>query len=549
MTPRRRTGRRAKAAANARQVLAAGPWVGVKDSPDPYDDEPNQLVGATNCYIPDPEGGSGLYARPGMLLLNGSNQLGSGYQGQCVYGEIYSGTVYNFAFCNGKVYRVSTAFGTFTDVTPSGPTISTSARIKAIQFAGTLVVTDGVNTPWIGTNLSSTPITGTNINVDGSSTAFAANDVTVWGGSLVFMCSTAPAGSSLVSGVAAVWSEPNQPTVGYIQSGYTDYWNLIQDGTQPVNCIKGTNVGLYYWRASSIGLLPGPSPYNVTTTSTTDAIATNVGSQSPRSVRQYADYLYFVDSFGKPYRFPLGGRISDDPNESTWLWLNMRGAVQAATTTYPVVTGQMATAEIEQNLGLYIVAIWSPTPSAGTWPTNAYAFDARTGQYVGPWQIGTGFNIEQLGTLVDGNKMPYLCSLGSKTVTSSSGQGGYLWRLTNTGEGVWKDNSVVPVITATTQRLGYQAGVTWNADRLRFVALSQAQVAVTVTTPYGSAAAQASPTPAASNDATYVGVCGLNVRAARGMEFTLTPQTADSQWSLQRIEVEAVAQQARPEDA
>ena len=41
-------------------------------------------------------------------------------------------------------------------------------------MGGTMVVTDGVNRPWVASNLSSTPITGTYIDFDGMGTAWVA---------------------------------------------------------------------------------------------------------------------------------------------------------------------------------------------------------------------------------------------------------------------------------------------------------------------------------------------------------------------------------------
>lgn len=164
--------------------LVSGPFTGVYDTNDPYDDQPNVLTDARNGYFPDLKNGpSAFYGRPGWTLLG---TAGSGTQfgtppssayGQGMHGFINaSGTALNFEVVGGKLYRAGT------DVTPaniriinatsgSGEPGLFNARVFLIDFLDTLIVSDGINKPWQATNLSNTPVTGTLIEYRDSAAA------------------------------------------------------------------------------------------------------------------------------------------------------------------------------------------------------------------------------------------------------------------------------------------------------------------------------------------------------------------------------------------
>ncbi len=139
--------------------------MGVKFTSEPYDDAPNLLNQLVNGYIPDPQSGSAVYSRPGFEAL-----VDSVTNPQGAYLHIgTTGTAYNFLFANGAVYRVAANGGT-TAVTPTGVAIDSTALVYAVSLGDNLIVSDGVNPPWIGTNLGATPITGTRITYSGSTT-------------------------------------------------------------------------------------------------------------------------------------------------------------------------------------------------------------------------------------------------------------------------------------------------------------------------------------------------------------------------------------------
>lgn len=559
---------------SARETREAGPFKGVNATTDPFDDTPDYLVDACNMYVPDAKAGSGIYARSGEVLMNPSNQLGgSNHQGQCVYHETFNGVDYNWEVVSGKLYRVSADQTTYTDVTPVGITIdsSSSTRVFMLEFAGYLIVSDGVNRPWIGSNLSSTPITGVSIQYDSGNSAWCAQHMTLYSGALVFAVKT-------IAGVShqtrITWSAPFDPTQGYfnVVSGIAvDYtWDLVQTGSAPIYGVCGTNIALIYWRDYSMGALSGPIGPNFKNSSTHDAIDFKVGTRAPATIALFANTIFFADTEGRPQMLPLGDRLKP-------IWLQMRAVVESSRTDVPSATQLTACGTLYSPLNLYLVAIWSTAPTVFLAPSTIYAFDALTGQYVGRWLIGPGINIEAIGILKDQNGEPSLTAIGTKVVAINNGFGGYVWRLTNPQENIWTDNGAVPTIFAQTARLGFAANIIRYADNAVAITGSTSPVAITLLSSSsleqsfmtdtladeigdtlitesldtlmaeGILQATATPNPM-SLDGTYRCAWGTDIEG-RGFNATLSPTTATSQWRLHKFELTTVASMAPSEEA
>lgn len=669
--------------ARGRQTLVSGPWRGVRNTTDPFDDSPDLLVDAENLYIADPSSGSGAYARAGFPLTNGSGQLGtSPYGGNGIWCYVsQAGTIYNFFACGGKLYR-STDLVTYTDVTPTGVTISSdpTARVHMLTFNDQLIVSDGVYPPWVGSNLGATPITATQIHwqpsepatltLQGASspaanlgyTAFsyligtqayvlpvntspgvaftgtvawtnpndtygawlvtvnAAGVVTVTPaassmsytsealalaalpaapantftlGTFTVHVSKSNGGSSFIGGTTALatsvgnwtvtfypttaiqpysaygrpwlyagalfffvnqqygvysrelmmWSEPLQPTVGYQQTNYADWWNLVQASPNAVYAGAGTDYAITYWRDTSIGRIVGAPGASFQSTATKDAISANVGSIAPESVQLFAETFFFTDRQGRPWMLPPG-------QAPVAIWQQMRAewVANAAGASSPATMQYMTCSALHPELNEYLVACWSPSPGTSQTPTVIYSFDAASGTYQGKWTVGAGIAVSAMGIVRDTSGTPRLAIMGTNTAGGTGG--GYVWVQQPLSAGVWTDNGAVPTIYAQTGRLGYAEDTTWTADRATVIAMSNAAVSLTVETPYTAATIEATAaTPSPSQDGTYRIPVGLDVRAARGMQFTVSPTTATTQWGLQRVSAEAVPARARPEDA
>src|SRR5262245_24337735 len=262
-----------------------------------------------------------------------------------------------------------------------------------VSLGDKLIVNDQVNRPWIASNLGATPITGTYITYDsggGSGVAWSAQDMTVYGGSL-FVILNEVGGVRRQSDIS--WSEPGTPDIGWQQTDFDNNWTLEQTGSSPLYAIVGTNVALYYFRQRSIGAISGSIGPDLQTTSTHDAISFNVGTRSPASIQAFGNYLYFTDAQGRPWRCALG----ETPEA---IWLNMRAIVDASPTAFPAITEQVTTSAFESGLNLYLVAPYTQNAATAAPPTQMFQFDARSGQYVGRWNVKgpNGIGIECMGT-------------------------------------------------------------------------------------------------------------------------------------------------------
>jgi hypothetical protein len=552
-----------------RSTYTAGPFKGVRDTTDPYDDPPDLLVEAVNTYIPDPQGGSGVYARPGFQLLNGGAAIyanATPFRGQGIYTHTQlDGSTISFIAMGGRLFRANDTYTTFTDVTPVGITIDSAlnTRVDFISLIGNLEISDGVNRPWIASNLTSTPITGTYIDYDGVGGSWSSKKPFLYGGSIFHPLKQV---NGIGRGVDFSWCEPGQPTVGFQQANYDDNWTLTNSNAGIIYAGAGTNSGFFYWRAGSIGTANGPVGPTLASSATEDSVAFNVGTQAAQTIQQFGNSFFFCDAIGRPWRFVPG-----TPPEP--IWLQMRAQVSQSTVGNPATTSIVATSVIEPTLNLYLVGIWSPTPSTQTPVTRLYVFDARTGTYLGYWVLGPGIGIDCIGSFTDAGGRVTIIVLGSKAASPATN--GYVWAfnsvatvpqdlttensiLLTTEDGVvlttegeaqsWLDNGQIPTISATTGRFGYEADTVHNVDSGTIITLTDAPVRVSIQTSAVASTVEGIPEPSASQDGTYRLPLGCDI-VGRGPQVTVSPLSADEQWSLQSVSLVTVASMAGAEDA
>lgn len=554
-----------------RNTVKTGPWKSVLTTMDPFSDRPNQLSDARNIYIPDPANGSGVDARPGFVLENNGTAVytsATDFRGQGLF--THFGTEadpINFCVFGGKLFRADSTLTIFTDVTPVGVAIDDDVRTRVFfeDMGGIMCVTDGVNRPWVASDLTSTPITGTYIDFDSAGTAWTAfGPPVVFGGSGFFVLKSV---NSVPARLDIAWSEPADWTVGYQQTDYDNRWTLQQTSAAPIYALAPTNVALYYFRERSIGSISGTVGPDLATTSTHDAISSNTGTLTPQTIVQFGDTIFFCDALGRPWKFLLGS--APEP-----IWLQFRGIVDDSQVGYAGVTAITATAAFEPTLNLYCVAIWSPVPAAQASPTEWYTFDAYTGAYLGRWSVGPdnpGVSVDCLGTFIDDNGRGTLVVLGSAT---PGGETGFAWGLSSlqgvqdflgtedldilgtedllelVTEGqfaVWMDDDEAPLRSASTNRMGYSEDMVWLWDSATVLTGSDSPITVTVETPLDSGSLQGTPTPNSSEDGTYRSTVGLDLQG-RDAVVTVSPTTATEQWSLQRVSLVGVPSLAQPDD-
>ncbi len=488
-----------------------------------------------------------------LAFASFSYQYGSAAVGTQAAGTVGTGS-YTIAAGQWAVLNISRTSGGTVHI-PTGPGVSINYPDEASAIAGRqpvpagewdmgyLTIKTAVGQPWIaGTDAlaggaSGNPASVTNYYPSQGAPWSAWGRPTVYQGVLMFI-------ANLLDGVSArtklVWSEPADAFTGYEQTNYNDFWNLIQTNSDPLYAVVGTNVGVFVWRGTSITRLSGTPSINFSTTATADAIAAHVGTRAPESVAVFVDKIFFVDELGRPWMLPLYGQLVD-------IWRQMRGAIAAAPgVAFPAVTSYTATAAIEPQFHLYTVAIWSPVSATPTSPTVAYQFDALSGKYISRFTIGAGMSMNAIGLQRDVNGIGKLCVIGSKTAGGSGG--GYVWVQQNVADAVWTDAGAVPQLSITTPRMGYHGSSEWMADILSAIVMSQAPCTVTALTPFTNNVLQATPTPNASADGTYRLVAGLDLQAARGIQVTISPTTAASQFGIQRVEIQAIPSLAGIED-
>jgi hypothetical protein len=554
----------------SRTTLGCGPWKSVFNTNDPYDASPEFLVDLKNAYIPDAEEGSGAYARAGFFLKNGGARLvvdgdpliRSAGQGM-YHHTMLDGSIINFVMVAGRLFRVSGAdggsAGTFTDVSPVGITIDRDqfGRVYFCSIVGMLIVTDGVNPPWIGTNLTNTPITGAYIDYDGAAVAWSAfGKPIVKDGALIFMLNQVGGVSRRVD---ISWSIAGDPTQGYQQPNFDYNWTLETNDADVLFAIEATEQAVIYWRQNSFSAAFGTVGADFRSTATRDSETFNVGCRTCSSVQKFGDSFFFCDSAGRPYRWTVGSAPQA-------IWKQMRAEVDEARTDQISVNDLMITSAIDATFNLYVVAIWSSDLSTTARPNRIFAFDAPTGAYMGVWSIydfgagaptnNQGIQIDCLGTLWDQANVPRLVVIGAgpEQIPGPTDDGGYVWILSTTEEAAvssacWLDaGALQPDRNAVTDRLGYSEDVVYNVDRATIVLGNSTPCTVSVTTPNAVNTVQGTPSPnTGGDDDTFRLVIGCDVMG-RGPSVSVSPTTCTEQWVLQRIALTAVPSTAHPQD-
>jgi hypothetical protein len=441
---------------------------GVRDLDDPYSVPPQYLMRARNVYLPDPGSGAGVPQRPGFQNMNPTAPLGTVDSGRIGQGIVVAttedGSQINFVCNGGKLYRVDASLTVYEDVTPVGMPIDPGARVYLTPFSNRLCINDDLNPPWVASDLTSSPVTGTVIVYSDPGAPWRAyGPGRVYDGAIVWIVRYRDTESRTTR---IAWSEVDDPLSGYFQTGppaFDDEADLIENNTDEVYAVFGTNTALDYWRDNAIGYLTGLLS-EFKSSPTRDAIDDAVGLRAPSTIQAFDNWIWFADREGRVHRIQQGGGIEKS-------WLQLRRVVNLAPRGFFDVNARASCSAIVPELDLYVVALWSPDPTQNLpqFPTTLYAFDAASGKYVGEWTIADGIAIHAIGVLVglDGRKV--LTVLGTAVAPSGAqalGAGGYLWALSALSDGLWTDNGLVPDILVRTAPLGYDPDIILNIDEV-----------------------------------------------------------------------------------
>lgn len=493
----RRSQRRA---AKTGVVFQSRNWSGVFDAPDVTPLDTKYLADAMNVFFPFLEQSGGVWTRP-IWTQKTASQLGAANTrlGQCIHEHVRAdGTRDRLVFLGGKMYSWDGAT-TFTDITPATTTISSTARIFCCSFNEKIIVSDGVNKPW-----AYNPVAATRafIDVDGSGTAWVAQGPPVVYAAKLFFIIASKSATTYASRI--IWSEEIDETLGYVQTGgatkYTNKWDLSQTSNDPLRCLIATNVGLYYFRSSSIGFIAGQVNAAFQTTATHDAISTVDGTTAPASVIVANGYIWFLNQLGRPCRFALGSAAIQT------IWAPADSAIRAIMSSQAVSDLARIGAAIysaDTNLVLFTLVGNAANNSAAL----ILVYDAELGRYEGKWTLQTNCAIDVLGHVTDSSGYKVVAAVGSNSSTVNDGSRGHVWRLSNTAEPLpYGDTGVASYIVP---RVASEKPMQeFRFHRATLESTYSAGLTYTVTTAAPSVGDASSTTATSSTPTTEIGVYG-----------------------------------------
>lgn len=270
---------------------------GMRDVLRPQQDQRDTCFLLNNLMPLDPVHGGPLVMRPGAKVVGDPSSFAGVWQLAYDY-RIPGGSIIHLAIKGGAIIRWSgSAWATYISAaTLSGAsiTLSSTARCYAASLGGKVVISDGVNTPFM---------------YDGATTTITklTNCPVLYGPPTVYYAKLF--GIKDTERDTIVWSEENDASTGYEAGGYNNAWQLGQTGGGGLTCLLGTNQGLFYFRASEIGWIRGAVTTEFQNDGTRDGVSETTGTTAPGSVRLLDNAVYFTDIMGRPWMFPLGGDL------------------------------------------------------------------------------------------------------------------------------------------------------------------------------------------------------------------------------------------------
>lgn len=274
-----------------------GPWTGLRDSLDPkVSRDPQKLLASENMYPLELDKPSAFVGWPGFDQAGTQGGDTNKRTGQAV-GQFTQedGDEFTFRVVGGQGIQTydwsletwSTVV-TVANLTTSSITLSETARVYWVQFNDKIIFSDGTNTPfyWTGGSGAAAVVSLTNAPV-------FYGQPTVYYNKLFAIKNT--------ERNKAVWSEEDDPTIGYETSPYRNFWKLIQTKTDALVALVGENDRLVFLRRSSTGAIRGAVTPEFQTDGTREGIDETIGTMSPSGV-VYADKRpFFVTDKARPH--------------------------------------------------------------------------------------------------------------------------------------------------------------------------------------------------------------------------------------------------------
>ena len=281
------------------KVAECGPFLGVRDSLDPsVSNDPRYARELVNVMPRELDKPTTFVGRPGFdkLLSSalGASTPGTGATtniGQCVHHFIDTGALGEaiLLVVGGKARLYFTA----SDSVLGAPVMTQgqdSERCFALTFGNSLIMSDGVSVPKRFYDVNSTA---------GTSSSGTLTDAPIFYGQPVVYYAKLFAIKNAERNVI-VWSEENDPTIGYETTPYSNSWELGQTSQEPLYALAATNEALYYFRARSTGAIRGAVTPEFTTDGTHEGISQTQGTVSPDGVCTVGERVFFIDADAQP---------------------------------------------------------------------------------------------------------------------------------------------------------------------------------------------------------------------------------------------------------
>jgi hypothetical protein len=449
--------------------LEDGPWNGMVDSVAPTAKQPGRYLLLENGYPLDPAIGEGVVGRPGTRALGG---IGGSVGARRVQGHYQftkkNGTEIFVRIVGGKFYQFDWATELWTEIvttaelTAAAITLSTTAsQIAFLTFSDKLFVSDGVNTPWLWDGTAHAGLTKLT-----NAPAFFGQP-TIYVGRIM--------GIKASDLVTFVWSETDQPNVGYEAGGYNNSWTLTQTDPNRLYRLLGTNDSIFVFRARSSTAIGGSVTSNFSTSATRDALSETEGTTSPFAVLLQDTNALFLDADMHPQVFRPGA-VGATP-----LWTAFRDHLRKVPKT-PTVAGK-SLAILYPPAQLMMFAICD---IAAVEPNIMLVYDVKGSEPV-PVAIWRGWEMTSLAMVKNADGYPVMVHGDSS---------GYTYLHGNPEDNLWNDALVTGTVPIRhiliPQALGFSVKKEKVFDRLDLSirALTRMTLMLSCITPRGQSAPQ-----------------------------------------------------------
>lgn len=363
--------------------LEDGPWTGILDSVAPTAKGTGKYLQGVNIYPLDPEIGEGVVGRPGVRQMGA--QLGAGAvrrtQGIFQFTK-ENGTEITVAIVGGKFYTLNWATEVWTEVLTAANlagaaiTLSATQPIGFVVYNDTLLVSDGVNTPWTWDGT-----TGAGLVKLTNAPAFYGQPAVYYG--RIF-------GIKASEPTVLVWSETDLANTGYEAGGYNNSWSLTQTDPNRLFGILGTNDSLIVARARSATSIGGSVTSNFSSAATRDSVSDTEGTQSPFALVLIGVNIMLLDADLHPQLVRPGG------SGLTQLWTPMRENLKRLPKTPAMLEKSIAVNYTPAQLVLISVADIEATE-----PNLLMVFDAKEKIPI-PVAVWSGWEITSMSMVKSG---------------------------------------------------------------------------------------------------------------------------------------------------